>query len=379
MSLAWILLSMLICASCTKEKPVSLSENEIRFNLSSIQGPNTKVSMIDGANPSEALEKLKTLCSTSTNTESVGIWADYELKGETNYNILKNTKVSWDNNEWIFMDSNNQEVKRYWVTGGVYKFRVFFPHESGLEHVTEASSATSFIFSYNTQLYQEDLLLGYKEIDTSAPGVNLAEPLEVSLKHALAAIRFRVRFKDGFFDEDALTATWFENTTNTNPFFTIGTMIYGTGVSTEEQKENIYWIIDYAPQKGEFFYRWEPKTPVIFKNTALGPDDDIVATAFTGVNEANFHNADPVNGWLYMIPQELHPNIQFCFTTRNGGNIIQKFQLPLVDGVKDTDGKYKLKAGYRYTLNIVISETNLETYIDILPWNRYESSFNFDF
>jgi hypothetical protein len=80
-----------------------------------------------------------------------------------------------------------------------------------------------------------------------------------------------------------------------------------------------------------------------------------------------------------MIPQDLHPGTQICFTTENSaGNV---FRVNLPDKLYDSSNNEftSLEPGYRYTFNVVISRLDIEVFITIREWNLLDSSYSIDF
>ena len=281
----------------------------------------------------------------------------------------------------------------YWVAGGKYIFRAYYP--SGEVSVLESSSsAKAFVVESNTVSTQRDLLLAFNSFDTVtgkyADGStgNMSNPVPFFFRHAMAAVKVCFRFEDGFYSEDAITSCWFENSVN-DDFAITGMMTYGDGVNLDEGK--IQWIKSYSPASGLQYYLWKHPDGVPFSSDA---ESSKIATAYSVFSDGDtgekFTGQD---GFVMIIPQPSTGNQHICFTTRNGGNAVFRIAIPKKTGTsnvkylanpddpsthKDSEG-CDFIPGWRYTYTIVITKTDAEILLGIAPWNKLDSSFSISF
>ena len=394
-----ILLTVLATTVSCRRNPVEGDTPEARMRFSV-----TGVKQLQGKSIIEDISGLKAACtptisgSTITYKESVGIWADMDYLGVTKENLLPNVQLAYyskdsGNDEgWNYNFGKDEE---YWNMGAVYRFRAYYPQQAlaalGNDGIMENSSAKTFMVNYNTLQMQEDLLVDYIEVDTKI-WPDLSKPLEVELKHAMSALRFKIQFKynseDQYYDSDYLTSCWFTNTDN-DGFKTIGIMAYGVTEGGIYNADKIVWYPQYATPKGDKFYRWE-NDGLHFWNEQTGssaqykPDSEchpaIAYSVAPGAGQAG-KNFSGSNGWLMIIPQESNGDVQFCFTTRTGGSDnVYSVPLPEITGTSnaakgpDPNGREWIP-GYRYTYTISITKSDLEVLkVDIAPCNKYDSS-----
>ncbi len=172
---------------------------------------------------------------------------------------------------------------RYWVKGGRYLFRAFYPDLLQRYIIEESTNGQLLVLDYNTHKFQEDLMVAHNEVytvDDMQPGngasiyysggssisdvlavtnhvdannlgdfhfsepFDLSDPVPLYFEHTLAAIR--VRFTFNYDDEDELTRVFFENTVNGKGFKTSGLLLYGAYSDFEKfNTSGTYYNPDY--------------------------------------------------------------------------------------------------------------------------------------
>ena len=391
------LLSLLLFAvSCRKqEKPQPEQDGQVRWDVSGVEGYSTKA-LINNAND---IQKACTPESKGGKGQTIGIWADYDITIDgTQYtveNVFQGTHLIYNplseatDTKWEY-----EGDPAYWVAGGKYIFRAYYP--SGEVSVLESSSsAKAFVVESNTASTQRDLLLAFNSFDTAtgkyADGStgDMSKPVPFYFRHAMAAVKVCFRFETGFYSEDAITSCWFENSIN-DDFAITGMMTYGDGKHHEEGK--IQWIKSYSPVSGLQYYLWKHPDGVPF-SSASG-SEPVIATAYSvfsaGDTGEKFTGQD---GFVMIIPQSSTGNQHICFTTKSGGNAVFRIAIPKTTGTSnanylaDPDHPSTHKAddgcdfipGWRYTYTIVITKTNAEILLGIAPWNKLDSSFSISF
>ncbi len=428
-----ILLLLLHLCSCAKVRPDTSTDrgNAVRWNMSAVSGYATRalVDSVDlmerACTPKDVIYTWRDGKTTSYGLgESIGIWADYttEIDGETQTagNVFAGIQLFYNPNStdtgsrWEYLAE-----PAYWVLGGKYVFRAYYPRGS-LNINRSLSSAKSLVIEINTAQTQRDVLLSYNSYDTVS-GIDaygheksITEPVDLNFRHAMSAIRFIFKFYDGddgvLYTDDRLTACWMASDEDGAMAIT-GYMIYGDG--TDDSKEGfVQWRKQYSPAAGVRFYDWQYPKGVEFSNTenAGGGDfdrttDQTVATAYCDSLNADgssiLHGKEFTrhNGWLMLIPQESTGKVRLRFQTERGGDAVFSVLIPALTGT--SRAKYESSAydpdkptawkdaldpagtdfvpGWRYTYTISISKTDAAINLGIAPWNRLDSSFDIKF
>lgn len=450
------LLLALSAVSCRKAAPSAPRKDDgrvaVNWKASSVQNFATKALV-------ETREMMERSC-TPENVEytfadgtrqqglgqTVGVWADYRIGTNGNYteirDVFKGTRLKYDPSITGTTDSEGNVTApatkwdyeanpAYWVIGGQYAFRAYYP--AGEININEKlSSAKAIVIEMNTAKTQRDVLVAYNSYDTvtglpveatTGEPKTLEDPVTLNFRHAMAALRFRFKFVDSdgtgiFYAEDELTSCWFQSDEE-NAFALTGYLIYGDGESyAVEGLTN--WRYQYYPTPGIMYYRWqvfenEEKVPsgIPFWNRNNGATfnpatDQKIATAFTQNNstETPVHGSELLkhNGWLSIIPQPSTGNVRLYFTTKAGGNTVFSVLIPKKTGTAweifekypdnpeyqespayqtDENGNPipldDFVPGFRYTYTVAISKTDSEINLSIEPWNRLDSSFDIRF
>lgn len=370
-----MVLGVLSFSSCRKEPASPDGDKEripVRWTVTEVEAMEGTKALVND------LEDLQTACNTGG--KSIGVWADYSIveqaaEATTNgelvvyENVFDNAAITYDGTGWTAMGN---EI--YWAVGGDYKFRAYYP-QTLVDHIMETSDADVFVVDYNTSLLQEDMMVAYNTTDTQS--ADLTEPVELSLTHTLSAVRLRFQFIDGYVEEDYLTSCWLENTSDEG-LTTIGMMVYGG-----ENPEQVSWSESYQPPVGQKIYYWE-HPGLNFKRTS---SDNTYATAYTDGGSSTAGNKFTENeGWILIIPQESGGDVNICFTTNTGGDVIYRVAIPKKTGTTidgETNGTDEELVHYvpgrRYTYTVNIGKTNLELLISLSKWNQLDSSYTITF
>lgn len=404
--------ALLALASCAKHDPEVPPQEKpvIGWAVSSVNGYATK-SLV------ENLDYLQKAC-TPTEMEyssgvyglgqTIGIWADYAMTIDglehevkdvfSGTELIYNPSITTDDTKWEY-----KSTPAYWVIGGKYSFRAFYPEGSdGLAISKDLSNAKSLVIEMNTAKIQRDMLLAHKYVDTNAEGFSLDTPVELNFRHGMSALRFRFKFYDGedgvFYSEDAITSCWFE-VDEDDSFAITGYMVYGNG--RDHDKEGlIQWRDQYRPTQGVKFYRWDYSEGLVFKNelSSSGGLAQEVAVPYSKNGTAEEDQGEVFtrqDGWLVIIPQSSNGKVRLCFKTKAGGDAVFSVNIPEKTGtsrekyeanpytedfgsLKDADGTDFIP-GWRYTYTIAISKTDASVSLSIAPWRRLDSSFDIKF
>lgn len=367
---------------------------------------------VDGMQSSRALVNndaaLQAACANGTG-EGIGIWGDYDLT----INGVKSTIEGFlDDVKLVYYGISATEDSptgwdyvaddQFWELGGQYRFRAYYPQTAIRDHVISSSNATTFVINYNTTQLQEDLLVAYQPINTMQ--WNLAEPVPLQFRHALAGLRFQFQLEQGLNETDYLTSCWLQNT-SARDFTSVGMLAYGTEDPNNNNEYNPNWLDwheSYNSPATEKMYYWKcPRTGSTGGIEIKMQGSANPATAYTnatGTTEGTaFLNND---GYVLIIPQQSDGTVQLCFTTYEGGETVYRIPLPQVTGTStDTQrGNFSYDenntlilgsaidasgtdfvAGYLYTYMVTITKTNLGMTLSIAPWNELKSSFDISF
>lgn len=327
---------------------------------------------------------LENACTPTANGgkgQAIGIWADCNYtdgqgNDVTRRNIFQDTRLIFaekaNGNPWSNWNYEGSDL--YWLKGGRYKFRAYYPEQIG-DNVISSATASTFVIEYPTHDMQEDLLLAYNHVDTTDPQVDLSQPVALRFSHGLAAIRFFV--KATYSNTDYLTSCWLQNA-DSRDFATSGILAYGS----EADEESISWVNGYNPPVTERIYYWKNSGVEFSSNPTEGSSIPAMAYTQTGTSEGDLFVQN--NGWVLILPQQSSGNLQFCFTTQSGEEAVYRVPIPRVtERIKASDGSVvestEYLPGKRYTYTISITETNLILDLTVADWNERESSHSIVF
>lgn len=398
--LLYLSLSALLlgCALSCRKDPApepGPSDNMVRWGVEAVNGFDTK-------SLAENVENLQNFCTPEEQGgagRKIGIWADYNIeidgKQQTVNDVFAGTMLYY-NPSSLATDTRWEYTgdPAFWVPGGKYIFRAYYPAGDDKINIHENSTAKVFIMDYNTLTTQRDLLLGFNSYDTvSKKDANgndqeMSDPVMFTFKHAMSALKFVFKFYEdkvdtdkSFYSTDYLTSCWLETTVD-EVFAVTGLVTYGNDT---EQEGNISWFESYAPDKGMPIYKWENTDGVLFENIKGGSKQS--ATAYsakgtTGVGDA-FTEHD---GWLLIVPQKSE-YLTLKFKTKAGKEAEFSLAIPSKTGTSvAADGTVTEVAdgtdfapGWRYTYTISITKTDAQLTLGISPWNRLDSSYDIIF
>lgn len=354
--------SLVTFTSCEEESAPQHNDDRISWNVISTNMQYSRA-MIEG------VTDLKDAC-TYGNGKSIGIKSSYILDG-SNYDhvlgnpdgdvsLIYNPNTSHDNYEgWAY-----NETSAYWQRGAKYTFNAYYPMEQVLQMSEITSNANSpFVMSCNTELFQEDLLMAYKYVNTSDYTFNSKKPVDLNMLHALSALKFDFEFS--YDTSDAITAFWFENTENNKGLFTIGELEFGNYNTdgTINNGENIKWNSITYPNPSTPIYLWEDPNGVTFSGSTNAP---AYSTNYNGEQKYTDNS-----NYIFIIPQENDGTTYICFKLRSTSEKVYRVKLPVPNpGMLD----YSYKPGSRYNHTIIIGKPDITINLTIADWNEIHSS-----
>ncbi|MGN0037459.1 MAG: fimbrillin family protein [Bacteroidaceae bacterium] len=378
--------------------PHEAEQQPIRWCVESVDGMrSTRALMIED---DAGLQRACTPAAEGGGGEAIGIWADYDIEHDgvpvTVKNVFGDVRLIYyakpGGNPYPGYEKWNYESEElYWAMGGVYTFRAYYPQEEMRNYIGQNSDATHFVVDYNTSLLQRDLLLAYNRVDTRQVE-QTQQPVALRFRHAMSALCFKCRFASEaggstYLDEDELTSCWLENT---RPDFTnIGLMVFGH--DDLHYADTIRWIESFQPPAGDKMYYWAHASGIPFGNRLEGTG--VVATeALAYQDEAQTTNGKLFarnDGWILVVPQQSDGTVQFCFTTKRGGDAVYRVTLPRFTGTnarrevwqegQDRTGFETFLSGYRYAYTVVISKSDLTVELGITPWEELHSAYDITF
>ena len=306
--------------------------------------------------------------------KAIGLWSAYELDGVLVKNVLGNDHndvsliyneaTEWDNYQgWSYGPD-----AAMWLMGAKYTFNAYYPMHA--VSVVSSSSISTFVVEYNTELYQEDLMMAYSYVDTNLPTFKLGVPVTLNMLHTLSALRFRFSFMDSddatYEDSDALTAFWLENIVSGRGLATTGMLAFGAEDTDGTMNgERMQWYYQDYPEPSTSaqtrkIFPWEDAQGVAFWSTDTQRN---MAVAYT-TNSDGAQKYAGCNGYVMVIPQEIDDSVVMCFSLKSTGNLVHRVALP----------KKKFEPGMRYTYDIRFGRTNVDVALSIADWNELKST-----
>ncbi len=235
-----------------------------------------------------------------------------------------------------------------WNRGSTYKFRAWYPYEYS-PHTTSSSDLLTFD-GFSLFVDNLDLMVAYEERVPSSQGT---DEVKMKFRHALAAVCFKVQYKDGVKPADAVdyvTSAWLSGVCAT------GTFAFGK-VSSSDAADKMQWIVSTPGSRK--LHEWTParETDKPFK-VPDGPDDATCAV------DVYAESSDP--GYVFVIPQTLGSGAAFNFTTKASGSAVFTAQLP----------GNEWECGKKYTYTISVSASGIEVEVSIKPWEELASGWD---
>lgn len=361
-----LLVAMSSCISNEKDEPTQADKS----------GYITCDVVSYGMNKGRALIENDTILqeACSTGGKSIGIWSAYELEGNVVNNVLGNdagdvnleyrVNTEWDNYNWWTYGVTAAK----WVYGAKYTFNAYYP--SYVVNEISSSDISTFVVEYNTEHYQEDLMMAYSYVDTNDSTFFSGYPVQLNMLHTLSALRFRFSFINGdgtlYEESDALTALWLENTVSGRGIATTGVLAFGTTHDNgETDGEHIHWYGEDHPEPSTSsslrkIYEWNDAKGVNFSSTTTNRN---IAVAYSTDSDGKQRFAKN-NGWVLTIPQTTDGTSQICFCLKSTGDLVHRITLPSTT----------FEAGMRYTYDIRLGQTTVSLLLTIAEWNELNST-----
>lgn len=331
----------------------------------------------------EDYDALKIACMSGGGGQSIGIWSAYELDGVETRNVLGNPDgdvslvyyenvptneegVEMDNWQgWLYGDS-----AVHWTPYAKYTFNAYFPM-TVIDEIS-TSDVSTFVVDYNTEHYQEDLMMAYSYVDTKAGSFDSKAPVELNMLHVLSAVRFRFMFMNNdnttYNDTDKITACWLENSMIDQGLATTAVLAFGTrNEDGTMDGEHIHWYSEDYPVPStashpRHFYAWEDKDGVSFASTTTSCTPGVAHST----NQDGKQRFGQNDGWILIVPQQMDGTTLLGFKLATTGELEHRINLPAAT----------FEPGKRYTYDIRFGRTEVDVKLSIAPWNELKSSQN---
>ena len=351
------LLALAVCLfsgcqkSATQKVTDDLGNDYISFSGETSDGYAVKSE--DGSTP--------TLATTDIlKTKSFGIFGGKSYDGETNFSSVFQTdraqKVYWEktlnNNEgaWTYDDP-----KQKWERAMHYRFRAVWPYVE--RNVKANSSANLLSVTYHSLNEDYDLMVAY------ATRYPLGDPegvgqVALTFKHALAGLRFIVKYSDDATtkDPDAITEFYLTG------IYSQGQLFYGYAKADSGPESMIWDLSEYTFNVDTPQFHW-PNSKGVTEGKAI----PFGGTENTGANVYFTKTTSGSDGAALIVPQKLSSQrgkTYVHFRTTLGGTALHTVELP----------EKQLEAGKIYTFTLSINETTITIDGKVQDWKKIYSN-----
>lgn len=320
----------------------------------------------DGTTPNLATTEL-------LKEKSFGIFGYKSFDDKTGFtNVFSTDKaqeVSWDKTLNDNKGAWKYTPKQKWTRSMHYRFRAVWPYKS--ENIQTGSSANCLSVTYSSFVEDYDLMVAYATRYPLDPDQGVGA-VELEFKHALAGLRFKIKFKDGITESDNLKEFYITG------IYPHGQLFYGFGLDASATKDGEGGTETGTPKVDDGLIVWKcgdnafnSTTPQFhWQNTQTGE----AVKPFGGESKAAANvyftekPAGTVDGAALIVPQTLssEPGMETYvnFYTVNGGSALHRAKLP----------KTELKPGNIYTFTLTINESQITINVDIQNWKEINSN-----
>lgn len=356
------LLALAVCLfsgcekSATQKVTDDLENDYISFSGGTSDGYAVKSE--DGSTPT-----LATTATLKDKDKPFGVFGGKSYDGKTNFSSVFQTdraqKVYWEktlnNNEgaWTYDDP-----KQKWERAMHYRFRAVWPYVE--RNVKANSSANLLSVTYHSLNEDYDLMVAYADrypLDQGVGAVNL------EFKHALAGLRFIVKYSDDAQNKEADAITEFYLT----GIYSQGQLFYGLAEENSVAESMIWDLSEYTFNVDTPQFHW-PNTNGVTAGEEIpfGGDKNTEANVyFTKTESGTF------DGAALIVPQTLSSQrgkTYVHFRTTLGGTALHTVELP----------ETPLKAGMIYTFTLSINETSITIDGKVEDWKKIYSNIDID-
>lgn len=303
--------------------------------------------------------------------KSFGIFGYKSFNDETGFVDVFSTdkaqEVNWDeklnDNKGAWTYTNKQK----WTRSMHYRFRAVWPYKP--ENIQTGSSANCLSVTYSSFVEDYDLMVAYA---TRWPLQDGVDRVTLNFKHALAGLRFKIKFAEGITESDNLTQFYITG------IYPHGQLFYGFGLNASATKDGEGGTETGTPKVDDGLIVWKcggnafNSTTPQFHWRSTQPDEE--PKPFGGDAVANVYftetRARTTDGAALIVPQTLssEPGMETYvnFYTVNGGSALHRAELP----------KIELKPGMIYTYTLTINDPTITIKVDIQDWKAINSNID---
>lgn len=360
---------LVFATGCNKHTPQSEQNQWIGFNgePQQIEGQTVRQASSGNIARTKAAAYTKKLITTKEGlrTKSFGVFGYKSIDDQNGFTPVfgssKAQEVKWalDNFDEDYENGKptagyywTYSPKQKWERAMYYRFRAIWPYETEIQ---PNSSANLVSTEYSSSLDDYDLMVAYATRRPITEGVGR---VTLEFKHALAGLRFKLKFSEDSDDkpDDELTEFYITG------IFPQGQLFYGI-TETVSDVNAIRWIMsnntfdDRNPQ-----FQWTGSTP--FGGTA-NKAANIYFSETTDVTTGE----TTTDGAALIIPQQLSSPIgdtYVNFKTKLGSTVLHRAKLPTES----------LESGKIYTYTLKMYGTEIKVSVDIQDWTEIQSNID---
>ena len=361
-----LVLAVCMFSGCRKSVVPEEQETEDYISFGGMADGKYDVKSSDGTNTQLVTTEL-------LKKEPFGVFGYKSFDDKTGFTNVFSTdtaqKVSWNETLNDNKGAWTYKPKQKWVRSMHYRFRAVWPYKP--ENIQAGSSANCFSVTYSSFVEDYDLMVAYA---TRWPlqdkdGVG---PVTLSFKHALAGLRFKIKFAEDITESDNLTEFYITG------IYPHGQLFYGFGLNASVTKDGeggtetgttkvddglIVWKCgDNAFNSTTPQFHWSSEQT----GEALKPFGGESQAANVYFNE----NSAGVDGAALIVPQTLSSKdgmeTYVNFYTVNGGTALHRAMLPNTE----------LEPGKIYTFTLTINRPQITIKVDIQDWKAINSNID---
>ena len=360
---------LVFATGCNKQTPQSGQNQWIGFNgePQQIEGQTVRQASSGNIARTRAAAYTKKLITTQEylRTKSFGVFGYKSIDAKNGFTPVfgsskaQEVKWAWDDfsEDYEYDRPTPEECwtyspKQKWERAMYYRFRAIWPYETEIQ---PNSSANLVSTEYSSSLDDYDLMVAYATRRPITEGVGR---VKLEFKHALAGLRFKLKFSEDSDDkpDDELTEFYITG------IFPQGQLFYGI-TETVSDVNAIRWIMsdntfdDRNPQ-----FQWTG-------STAFGGADNKTANIYFSETTDVTTGETTTDGAALIIPQQLSSPIgdtYVNFKTKLGSTVLHRAKLPTES----------LESGKIYTYTLKMYGTEIKVSVDIQDWTEIQSNID---
>lgn len=348
------LLALAVCLfsgcekSATQKVTDDLENDYISFSGGTSDGYAVKSE--DGSTP-----VLATTATLKDKDKPFGVFGGKSYDGITNFSSVFQTDraqlVKWEDapGNWTY------EPKQKWERAMHYRFRAVWPYVES--NVKANSSANLLSVTYHSLNEDYDLMVAYAERYPLDQGVGA---VELEFKHALAGLRFIVKYSDNAQNKEADAITEFYLT----GIYSQGQLFYGFAKADSGPESMIWDLSEYTFNVDTPQFHWPNSGGV-----TAGKEIPFGGTRNPGANVYFTKTTSGSDGAALIVPQKLSSQrgkTYVHFRTTLGGTALHTVELP----------ETQLEAGKIYTFTLSINETTITIDGKVQDWKEIHSNID---